>query len=235
MAQDPRAPRYSPDGQWWWDGMTWRPVAPPPAPPPSGGMPFGGIIAVVAVVVVIVLVTVSVLAFLAFKRLNDSLAANPIVITAPIVAGGTIPCDQLEHTQVHYHAELQILNAGHAVPIPTGVGRTASCFYWLHMHNGEPGMIHIESPSDRTFTLADFFSVWSAWSGEKQLLDRTHVSTIALTGDEKLAVYVDKGDGTTVYTGEPAQIVLEGHEVITLEITPPTIAPPPGYTWPPGF
>jgi hypothetical protein len=24
---------YSPDGRWWWDGATWRPVAPPGRPP----------------------------------------------------------------------------------------------------------------------------------------------------------------------------------------------------------
>src|SRR5919204_189258 len=176
MAQDPRAPHYSPDGLWWWDGTVWRPVAPVPAPPRAGGVSSGTILAVVACVVVVVIVTVSVFVFLAFRRINDSLTI------APVIAARTVPCDQLEHTQVHYHAELQILVSGNLLPIPTGVGRTTTCYYWLHMHNGEPGMIHIEAPLDRTFTLADFFQVWSMWSGERQLIDSTHVSTIALTG-----------------------------------------------------
>jgi hypothetical protein len=229
MGLDPRAPRYSPDGQWRWDGTAWRPVSAPPAPRSSGGMPTGAIVAVVAGVVVVVLVTVSVLAFLAFKRINDSLTTNRVV------AVNAIPCDQLEHTKVHYHTEMQILNAGNRLAIPTGIGRNVDCYYWLHMHAGEPGMIHIEAPLDRSFTLADFFEVWAAWSGQKEFIDPMHVSTISLTEGQKLVVYVDKGDGPTVYTGNPAQIVLENREVITLEITPPGVVPPPTYTWPPGF
>ena len=30
--------QYSPDGRWWWDGASWRPVA-PPGGPPTGGRP----------------------------------------------------------------------------------------------------------------------------------------------------------------------------------------------------
>jgi hypothetical protein len=77
--------------------------------------------------------------------------------------------------------------------------------------------------------------VWSTWSGKKELIDRTHVSTISLHGGQKLAVYVDTGDGPQAFTGDPGAIVLKEHEVITLEITPPAIAPPPAFDWPPGF
>lgn len=229
MAQDPRAPRYSPDGQWWWDGMAWRPVPSQAAPTPPRGVSTGAIVAVVAGSVVVVIVTVTVLAFLAFQRLNQSLTPTPVAAT------GSIPCDQLEHTQVHHHAALQILDAGQPVAIPTGVGRTGACYYWLHMHTGEPGIVHIEAPDDRTFTLVDFFQVWSMWSGEKQLLDSTHVSTITLAPGQKLAVFVDRGSGPKAYTGDPAGIALEEHEVITLEITPPAVDPPPAFSWPSGF
>jgi hypothetical protein len=228
MGQDPRAPRYSPDGLWWWDGAAWRPVASPPAPHPAGYMSSGAVIAVVASIVAVVIVTVSVLAFVAYQRINQSLIATPIA------ASNGVPCDQLEHTQVHYHAALQIFDGGNQLAIPTGVGRTGACYYWLHMHGGEPGIIHIEAPLDRTFTLGDFFQVWSMWSGEKQLLDSTHVSTLALGGGQKLVVYVDSGDGPKAYTGDPATIVLDDHEVITLEISPPAVTPP-AFRWPPGF
>ncbi len=33
------------------------------------------------------------------------------------------------------------------------------CFYWLHTHT-EDGIIHIESPVQRTFTLGHFFAIW---------------------------------------------------------------------------
>jgi hypothetical protein len=229
MGQDPRAPRYSPDGLWWWDGTAWRQVAAPPAPRRSGGISSGAIVAFVAGAVAVLLVTVAVLSYLAFRRINDSLT------NAPAVAASSIPCDQLEHTQVHYHAALQILLDGSALPIPTDLGRTRYCYYWLHMHTGEPGMIHLEAPLDRSFTLGDFFGVWASWSGKKELLDRRHVSTITLDSTQELTVYVDEGHGPTVHTGDPAAVVLKEREVITLEVTPPAVYPPPTFTWPPGF
>ena len=176
-----------------------------------------------------VVVTVSVLAYLGFKRLNASLTSRPVV------AANAVPCDQLEHTQIHYHAVLQILDHGNQVPIPTGIGRTSTCFYWLHMHNGEPGIIHVEAPLARTFTLGDFFQVWSMWSGEKQLIDSTHVSTLRAAGDERLAVFVDKGSGPAPYGADPGDIVLAEHEAITIEVGPPPASAPPAYSWPPGF
>jgi hypothetical protein len=229
MGLDPRAPRYSPDGQWWWDGVGWRPVAPPATPRATGGVSTAALVAVIAGVVVAVIVTVSVLAYVAFQRINQSLVPAPVV-----AAGDAVACDQLEHTQVHNHAMLRIFNAGTEVAIPTGVGRTGACYYWLHMHSGEPGIIHVEAPLDRTFTLADFFQVWSMWSGEKELLDPTHVSDIAIGPSQKLQVFVDTGTGAHVYTGDPRQIVLEDHEVITLEVTPPSVEPP-AFSWPAGF
>jgi len=48
---------------------------------------------------------------------------------------------------------------------------------------------------DRIFTLGDFFQVWGAWTGSPQPLDSTHVSSITLSSNEKLLVYLDGGDG----------------------------------------
>src|SRR5260370_8626354 len=81
-------------------------------------------------------------------------------VTCQRISLTVIPCVQLEHTQVHYHAFLQILNQGSTVFIPTDLGRSSTCYYWLHMHTNEAGIIHIESPSARPFTLGDFFDVW---------------------------------------------------------------------------
>ena len=227
MGQDPRAPHYSPDGHWWWDGIAWRPIA--PIPSPSLGMSTGAIVALIAGGAVLILITVSVLAYVAFTRIDASLRPGNIV------AANAIPCDRLSDTQVHYHAALQILVDGKPIPIPTDLGRTDSCYYWLHMHTGEPGIIHVEAPSDRTFILGDFFQVWSVWAGTKELIDARQVSTISLRSDQRLLVYVDSGDGPQAYTGKPGEIVLRDHEVITLEIAPPTVEPPPAFDWPRGF
>jgi hypothetical protein len=154
-----------------------------------------------------------------------------------VPAANGIPCDALEHTQVHYHTALQILYQGNPVSIPSDVGRLTSCFYWLHMHAESPGVIHIESPKGRTFTLGDFFKVWQASKGTPEPLDATHVSSFILTPNQTLVVYIDLSDGKgpQLYTGDPAAIVLKAHEVITLEIGPPTVNPPPKFTFQSGL
>lgn len=47
-----------------------------------------------------------------------------------------------------------------------------TCFYWLHTHAAD-GIIHIESPVQRTYTLGDFFDEWG------QPLGRGHVGPAA--------------------------------------------------------
>ncbi|HKW58959.1 MAG TPA: hypothetical protein VJR46_04305, partial [Candidatus Dormibacteraeota bacterium] len=84
-------------------------------------------------------------------------------------------------------------------------------------------------------TLADFFGVWASWAGQKEFIDTRHVSTITLQSSQQLVVYVDDGNGPEEYRGDPAGIVLREHEVITLEVSPPTVNPPPAFGWPPGF
>jgi hypothetical protein len=166
--------------------------------------------------------------------------------TAPQVVAG-IPCNQLEGTLVHYHAALQIVYQGNVLPIPANIGITGdpaapTCFYWLHVHAANENVIHIESPvANQVFTLGQFFAVWSAWSkaqgGSNEPLDATHVSTLTLTPEEKLVVYIDlqDGKGPVVYTGDPKSIPLKSHEVITLEITPPEVTPPPAFTFTSGL
>jgi hypothetical protein len=167
--------------------------------------------------------------------------ANNKSSTPPSAAG--IPCDQLEHTQTHYHAAVQIINLGVLHPIPPNIGivtdssgTSVTCYYWLHVHTANTDVIHIESPANDTFNLGQFFAVWSTWGHQAQPLDATHVSaSFSLKPDETLVVYVDANDGKgpQVYTGDPAKIVLKAHEVISLEITnaanPAT--KPPAFNW----
>ena len=190
----------------------------------------------IAVAVILVVFAVSVIIYTVVN--NKS--------TAPQLAGN-IPCDQLEHTQTHYHAAIQIVYQGIVHPIPSNIGivtnstGAVTCYYWLHVHAANPNVIHIESPANDTFTLGQFFTVWTTWSkangGPSEPLDATHVSTITLTPEQKLAVYVDlqDGKGPQLYTGDPKAIVLKAHEVITLEITPPEVTPPPGFTFTSGL
>jgi hypothetical protein len=184
----------------------------------------GGILVVVAIVLIIIAVV------------NNQKTKSPV---QPSVAG--IPCDLLEHTQVHYHAAVQIVVGGIVHPIPANIGivnpTAPTCFYWLHVHAADVDTIHIESPRNRPFTLGEFFAIWAKWSGIKQPLDAAHVSTITLTPDQKLVIYIVHADGQApvLYTGDPGAIVLTNHEVITLEVTPPAVTPPPAFTFNPGL
>src|SRR5579864_1482356 len=163
----------------------------------------------------------------------------------PTVAG--IPCDQLEHTQVHYHTALQIVYHGALTNLPGNAGiqtdsaGNVTCYYWLHVHQQDQNVIHIESPASQTFTLGQFFSVWNQWSNANgsgsQRLDATHVAQFTVQSGEKIVVYVDLGDGKgpQPYTGDPRNIQLKSHEVITIEIAPPDLNPPPSFTFPAGL
>jgi hypothetical protein len=88
-----------------------------------------------------------------------------------------------------------------------GAGR---CFYWLHTHAAD-GIIHIESPIRRTFTLGDFFDVWG------QRLGQTRVGQFS---GRVTAIY----DGR-VYEGDPRDIPLIAHAQIQLEIGKPLVSP----------
>jgi hypothetical protein len=171
--------------------------------------------------------------------------ANNKPTNIPSAAG--IPCDQLEHTQTHYHSALQIIHEGVLTPIShsnIGIvtdssGTSVTCYYWLHVHAANTDVIHIESPANQAFNLGQFFAVWNAWStrsgGPSEPLDATHVSTFALSPDETLVVYVDANDGKgpQVITGDPAKIVLKAHETISLEITSAAnpATKPPAFNW----
>jgi hypothetical protein len=171
------------------------------------------------------------------------IVANNKPATPPPNAGG-VQCDQLEHSKVHYHSALQIVYQGTVHPLPSNLGivtdaaANTTCFYWLHVHAGQSNVIHVEAPASQTFNLGQFFDVWTAWNTamgqpQSELLDSSHVSSIALTADQKLVVYIDlqDGKGPQVYTGNPRNIELKNHEVITLEIVPPDVTPPPSFTF----
>ena len=187
----------------------------------------------------------SILGVLAIGMIAAIIALNrPSGPAAQAVSG--VPCDQLEQTKVHYHAALQIVyhstltNLRDNTGIQIDSAGNVSCYYWLHVHATEKNVIHIESPASQTFTLGQFMDVANAWSRangyDAMKLDATHVATFTLGPEDKMVVYIDLGDGkgATVYTGDPRAIVLKQHEVITIEITPPDVTPPPTFTFPSG-
>ncbi len=92
------------------------------------------------------------------------------------------------------------------------------CLYWLHTHTPD-GIIHIEAPSDRTYTLNDFFLVWG------QPLGKTIAATARAGKGDSMKVWVDGNP----YAGNPRAIALKPHTDIVIEVGPPFV-PPPRYT-----
>jgi hypothetical protein len=133
-----------------------------------------------------------------------------------------IRCEAMEGNVLHIHQHLAIFDHGKPVAVPPDVGRPllGNCFYWLHTHTPD-GIIHVESPTFRTFTLGDFFDVW----GEP--LTRTDVAGAKLRRGEKLTVWVDG----VRYTGDPRAIELTQHLDVTIDVGPPAAKPAPYTDW----
>src|SRR5690242_4966189 len=98
-----------------------------------------------------------------FTRANAAASAALVLLALPPVLCGQrvapppvngISCDAMEGQRVHIHQHLLILDHGRSIPIPPNVGRpaTGTCLYWVHTHTPD-GVIHIESPANRSFTL----------------------------------------------------------------------------------
>ncbi len=155
-------------------------------------------------------------------------AAAPLTGTATKAGGQPvdgIKCQVSEQTVFHIHAHLTVFVHGSPRQIPAGIGipgaqaqNTAQgpfigsgrCFYWLHTHAAD-GIIHIESPIQRTYTLGDFFDEWGQPLGLTQVGPATGRVTVIYDGRR--------------YQGNPRDIPLNAHAQIQLEVGAPLVAP----------
>jgi hypothetical protein len=132
-----------------------------------------------------------------------------------------IPCQNSEQLNYHVHAHLSIYVNGQAFQLPTdlGIASDQSCFYWLHTHDST-GVIHIEAPSERTFTLGTFFQEWST-----RFPQMTYPTELDST-----AGWVAYVDGKP-YNGDFHGITLVAHKLITLAYNSPGVKPDTTYAW----
>lgn len=120
-----------------------------------------------------------------------------------------IRCDTMEGAAEHIHAHLKLTDRGRPLEVPADIGipQGAGCLYWLHTHSAD-GLVHIESPSRRTFTLGQFFDVWG------QKLNRTQAAGLHAVRGRTLRVYVNgkpwKGDPRAILLRDREQIVIAG-------------------------
>jgi hypothetical protein len=133
-----------------------------------------------------------------------------------------ISCDAQEGQRIHIHQHLAIIDRGREVTVPQyiGIPQGGRCIYWLHTHTPD-GIIHVEAPSDRSFTLGDFFAVWG------QPLDRTRAASALATKGASLRAWVNGAR----YTGDPAKIPLTAHADIVIQVGPPFVKPVAFTNW----
>jgi len=155
-------------------------------------------------------------------------AGAPLAGTSAIATGKAvdgIACDTSEQLVYHIHAHLTIFVNGTPRQVAAGIGipgavatqtpagpfiESGSCIYWLHTHAPD-GIIHVESPAQRTYTLGDFFDEWG------QPLSATQVGPAQ---GHVTALYNGQ-----VYTGNPRDIPLSAHAQIQLEVGTPLVGP----------
>jgi hypothetical protein len=155
-------------------------------------------------------------------------SAPPLTGTATKASGQKVDgigCDTSEQTLFHIHAHLTLFVNGTPRQVPAGIGipgataqsspqgqfiSNGKCFYWLHTHAAD-GIVHIESPVHRTYTLGNFFDEWGQPLGPNQVGPaHGHVT----------AIYNGKA-----YQGNPRNIPLNAHAQIQLEVGAPLVAP----------
>ncbi len=89
-------------------------------------------------------------------------------------------------TEYHIHPVLRIVINGEQILIPENVGISRGCMMSLHTHTPD-GIIHVESPVQRDFTLGDFFAVWGQTFNEGQIFEHEaneqNVITMTVNGE----------------------------------------------------
>jgi hypothetical protein len=150
------------------------------------------------------------------------LLASPLTNAKGQTVDG-VQCQAGEKVAYHIHSHLQVYVDGQPRALPPAIGMVKpgysptarglvfgalGCYYWLHVHV-QDGVIHVESPSARIYTLGNFFDEWNQ----------------PLTADQvgpargKLTIFVNGKP----WTKSPRAIPLESHEVIQVDVGSPAV------------
>lgn len=118
-----------------------------------------------------------------------------------------LPALGTEGTALHTHEHLDVFVHGRQVTVPAqiGIDPAGQFISPLHTHD-DSGVIHVESPTQRAFSLGQFMDVWGV------LFTRDCIGSLCTSGDNRLRVYVDGQEAT----GDPRRLELFSHEQIVV-------------------
>jgi hypothetical protein len=138
-----------------------------------------------------------------------------------------LPALGREGTALHVHEHLDVFVHGRRVAVPAGIGIGQGFISPLHTHDGS-GIVHVESPDVRTFTLGEVFGVWGV------RLTRRCLGGYCAHGADRLRVYAD---GRPV-AGDPRVLPLAPHAELVVAFGTAAELPrpiPSSYRFPPGL
>jgi hypothetical protein len=156
-------------------------------------------------------------------RLENGPALAPASSTTPGTPVDGIQCAPVEQLAYHIHAHLQVFVDGQPKALPGAIGligplaqQTAAgpfygatqCYYWLHTHTHD-GVIHIESPTQRIYTLGDFFDEWRQPLSADRVASAKGTVTAFINGRR--------------WTKSPRDLPLLPHAVIQLDVGSPVV------------
>jgi len=123
-----------------------------------------------------------------------------------------ITCDKTEHLVYHNHTKLVIQNQNQTVTIPPSIGIMPNeCIFWLHTHD-DSGIIHVESPSETSFSLGQFLQVWKSF-------DNASIIEGLLQNDSQVDVSILLENTSLVKPViDIRNISLENNAIITLDL-----------------
>ena len=145
----------------------------------------------------------------------------PASSTTPGATVDGIQCAPLEQLAYHIHAHLQVYVHGKPRKLPAAIGLVdpvaqqtpygpfygaQKCYYWLHTHTSD-GVIHIESPTPRIYTLGNFFDEWRQPLSSRRVAHNTGTVYATVNGKR--------------WTKSPRAIPLKKHAVIQLAVGRP--------------
>jgi hypothetical protein len=142
-----------------------------------------------------------------------------------------ISCARSESVAYHIHQRLNLYDNGKSVALPSAVGIPGGetvnqrCLYYLHVHSLYPDIIHVESPTQRKYTLGNFVDIWKATTGDSSPPNSPFLGHL-LRATTVTAFYNGKR-----WTRGYRKIPLTYHAVITLEVGKPVVKPKPFTNW----
>lgn len=156
----------------------------------------------------------------------------PVLASTSSMAHGQpvdgILCELNPKLVLHVHTHLAVFVNGSPRQIPYGIGIvpprqlqhtlngifavSGRCLYWLHTHAAD-GIIHIETPVHRQFTLGDFFNIWGQPLGPDQVGPARGPVTTYVNGRR--------------FKGNPTGVPLGRLVTIQLDVGTPAPAPIP--------